>query len=139
MAAWRSLTLCYLDASIVLEALLPGGNLHARRWMDRATKAGDSLTSSTLLELEVIRTLRREGIATATTVASAVVARISLVTIDHTVLKLAGAIEPHVKSLDAIHLATCLRVGPRAVMVTHDRAMAAAAADLGLETYDPLG
>ena len=50
----------------------------------------------------------------------------------------AAAIEAHIKSLDAIHLATCALLGANIGIVTHDAQMSAAAASLGLETMDPL-
>jgi len=63
---------------------------------------------------------------------------VNLVSIDDGVLRFAAAIEAHVKSLDAIHLATCAILGANISVVTHDVQMSAAAASLGLDTMDPL-
>ena len=126
----------YLDASVALHAALPGGDRRARTWLDSMRARGDDVLSSTLLELELTRTLRRERIDVVR--AQLVLRRVALVSIDDGVLRVAGAIEPHVKSLDAIHLATCSMLGSGITVVTHDPGMAAAAADLGLGAFDPL-
>lgn len=126
----------YIDASVALHALLPGGDLRARRWLDAVTQAGDDVFSSMLLHLELARVLRREGLDVS--MARPVLDRVNLVSIDDGVLRFAAAIEAHIKSLDAIHLATCALLGANIGIVTHDAQMSAAAASLGLETMDPL-
>jgi len=126
----------YIDASIALQALLPGGDARARRWLDTTTLAGDEVFSSTLLQLELTRVLRREGLAVS--MARPVLDRVNLVSIDDGILRFAAAIESHVKSLDAIHLATCGLLGSGITVVTHDANMAEVAASLGLEAIDPL-
>ena len=126
----------YIDASVALHALLPGGDLRARRWLDEVTQAGDEVFSSMLLHLELARVLRREALDVS--MARPVLDRVNLVSIDDGVLRFAAAIEAHIKSLDAIHLATCALLGANIGIVTHDAQMSAAAASLGLETMDPL-
>ncbi|MBL0029898.1 MAG: PIN domain-containing protein [Rhodanobacteraceae bacterium] len=116
--------------------MLPGGDLRARRWLDAVTQAGDDVFSSMLLHLELARVLRREGLDVS--MARPVLDRVNLVSIDDGVLRFAAAIEAHIKSLDAIHLATCALLGANIRIVTHDAQMSAAAASLGLETMDPL-
>lgn len=126
----------YIDASIALHALLPGGDVRARRWLDAVTRSGDEVFSSTLLHLELTRVLRREGLDVV--MARPVLDRVNLVSIDDGVLRFAAAIEAHVKSLDAIHLATCALLGANISVATHDLQMSAAAANLGLDSMDPL-
>lgn len=126
----------YIDASVALHALLPGGDLRARRWLDAVTQAGDDVFSSMLLHLELARVLRREGLDVS--MARPVLDRVNLVSIDDGVLRFAAAIEAHIKSLDAIHLATCALLGANISVVTHDGQMSAAAASLGLEAINPL-
>jgi len=89
-----------------------------------------------LLQLEVTRVLRREGLDVS--MARPLLDRVNLVSIDDGVLRFAAAIEAHVKSLDAIHLATCAMLGANISVVTHDVQMSAAAATLGLDSMDPL-
>ncbi len=126
----------YIDASIALHALLPGGDQRARRWLDATILAGDEVYSSTLLHLELIRVLRREGFDVS--LARPVLDRVNLVSLDDGILRFAAAIELHIKSLDAIHLATCGLLGSGIALVTHDANMADVAASLGLESIDPI-
>lgn len=126
----------YIDASIALHAVLPGGDVRTRRWLDATTLAGDEVFSSTLLQLELTRVLRREGLDVV--MARPMLDRVNFVSIDDGVLRFAAAIETHVKSLDAIHLATCGLLGSGVTMATHDENMAEVAASLGLEAIDPL-
>lgn len=126
----------YIDASIALHALLPGGDARAHRWLDAISLAGEEVFSSTLLQLELTRVLRREGLDVS--MARPVLDRINHVSIDDGILRFAAAIEAHVKSLDSIHLATCGLLGSGITMVTHDESMARVAASLGLEAIDPL-
>lgn len=59
--------------------------------------------------------------------------------LDHAVLVEAEAIVPHVRTLDAIHLASALRSGLEDIVVcTHDRAMTVVARQVGLDVYDPV-
>lgn len=53
-------------------------------------------------------------------------------------LRFAAAIESHVKSLDAIHLAACSLLGAGATMISHDENVMAVALHLGLDAVDPL-
>jgi len=125
----------YVDASIVVHAVLPWGDERAPQWLDSLTGRGDAAVSSTLLRLEVTRALRRErlDVSLARTAAA-----IELVSIDDGILHAAGAIGAHVKSLDAIHLATCQLLGANVTVATHDAAMQWVAQQLGFETFDPL-
>lgn len=126
----------YVDASVALHAILPGGDLRARQWLDSVRDAGDELYSSTLLHLELTRVLRREGLNLSLT--RPLLERLNLLSIDDGILRFAAAIEPHVKSLDAIHLATCALLGSGISVATHDDNMARVAETLGLDTMDPL-
>lgn len=110
--------------------------MRARAWLDATIQAGDEVFSSTLLHLELTRVLRREGLDPS--LSRPLLDRIHLVSIDDGILRFAAAIEPHVKSLDAIHLATCALLGSGIVMATHDNTMATVAASLGLDTTDPI-
>ncbi len=126
----------YLDASVALHALLPGGNPRARQWLDSADDDDDDIYSSVLLNLELSRTLRREQLEVAR--ARLVTDRLHQVSIDDGILRFAAAIEPHAKSLDAIHLATCSLLGSGVTIATHDSMMRDVAGQLGLDAFDPL-
>lgn len=126
--------LLYLDASVALHALLSDGDRRAREWIEGVARR--DLYSSSLLGLEIKRVLRRDGVDVQ--IAGQILGRVNLVAIDDGVLDLAGAIESHVRALDAIHLATAMILGSGVTVVTHDAAMALAGRTLGLETVDPL-
>lgn len=125
----------YLDSSVAVHAVLPDGDPRVRPWLDRVVQA-DEIVSSTLLRLELTRVCRRDGVDLSR--AKAVLDRIREISINDGLLRDAGAIEPHVKSLDAIHLATCALVRPGVTLATHDRAMTQVAREIGLDVMDPL-
>lgn len=129
------MTRWYLDASVALHAVLPGGDERAGVWLDAAV-AERECYSSVLLTVELARVLRRESLDP--TRANSVVDRVDLVVIDDAILRAAAALEPHVKTLDAIHLATCALLGPQVTLATHDASMAAAARALGIDFVDPV-
>src|SRR3546814_16797477 len=64
--------------------------------------------------------------------------RAVLIGIDDGVLRMDAAIEQHVKSLDAIHLATCMLLGSGITDTTHDGNMAAVAVQPGFDMLDTL-
>lgn len=126
----------YLDSSVAIHAVLPAGDPRARTWLTASSEQVADLCSSRLLHLEMVRTLRREQMDPGW--ARLVTDRIELISIDDGVLRFAAAIEPHLRSLDAIHLATCSLLGDSFTVVTHDARMAAAATELGFDVHDPL-
>lgn len=125
----------YLDTSVAMHSVQPDGDPHTQAWIQAVVAGTRRVVSSRLLSVELARALRRDGLATS--LSEPLLQRIFQIDIDREVLRTAAAIEPHVKSLDAIHLATCLRLGSP-MLVTHDQGMLRAAEELGLTTYDPL-
>jgi predicted nucleic acid-binding protein len=116
--------------------ILPGGDARARGWLDGVLASDEQIYSSVLLRLELTRVLRRERLDLA--LADLVLDRVEAISINDGVLQSAAAIEMHVKSLDAIHLASCLLLGPDVSVVTHDAIMSQAAQSLGFGTTDPV-
>ncbi len=128
--------LTYLDSSLALRLLLEGEEA-ARRWFESVAARDSPLVSSKLLELEVIRALRRDD--RPLSVGDVVLDAVDILGVDLELFEEASAIEPHVKSLDALHLATALRIGTDlTVIATHDQNMKRVAEDLGFEVADPL-
>ena len=125
----------YLDASVALHAILPGGDARARRWLDATLAEGGEVFSSTLLHLELTRVLRRENLSPS--LARPLLERVHQVGIGDGILRFAAAIESHVKSLDAIHLATCSLLGGEVTVATHDSGMAKVSVLLALDVFDP--
>ncbi len=126
----------YLDSSIALHVILPGGDVRARTWLNGVLASGDQIHSSVLLHLELTRVLRRERLDVV--LADLVFDRVEAISINDGVLQSAASIDAHVKSLDAIHLATCMLLGPDVTVVTHDAAMSQVAQTLGFDTTDPI-
>jgi predicted nucleic acid-binding protein len=130
------MTSYYLDTSVALRALL-GHSPSAAEWIDRVSSdAEHELVSSRLLRTELTRVLRREQLPV--TLRDEVLDVLALVPVTEGVLAAAEAIEPHVKTLDAIHLGSVIASGIDATIVTHDAAMRAAAERLGYPWHDPV-
>lgn len=126
----------YLDSSVALHAVLTGGDPKAQTWIESSYGINGGIYSSTLLHLEMSRVLKRERLDLA--VARPVLDRVSLISLDDGIVSVAAAFEVHMKSLDAIHLATSSLLGFGVTVVTHDEQMKSAAKHLGIETFDPL-
>lgn len=125
----------YVDSSALVKLAVEEPESAAlRRYLRRRRP----LVSSALARTEVLRALLPIGDA-AIVRGRAVLARVELVRINDQILSAAGALgPPDVRSLDAIHLATALRLGQDlAQLVTYDVRMTAAAAHLQLRTTSP--
>lgn len=94
------------------------------------------MVSSRILRTELTRVLRREGLPVNRR--DEVLDVLSLVPLTDGALAAAEAIEPHLKTLDAIHLGSVIAAGLDATIVSHDAAMIAAADALGYQTFDPV-
>ena len=127
----------YVDSSVPLLALMEqtGGSEAAA--LDEHRGEALRKVSSALLDVEVSRALRREGLDPA--LADALLDSIDLVVIDDEVVQRAKALTGELKSLDVIHLATALMLDhPRdlVVFLTHAARLAEAARAHGLEVID---
>jgi len=130
------LTAFYVDTSVAAHALL-GARTEAAAWFSTVSSDPDvSLVSSRLIRTELTRVLRREGLPV--DLRDVIVDRLDLVPLNDGILAGAEAIVPHVRTLDAIHLASLIASGLDATVVTHDASMRAVAAELGYATLDPV-
>lgn len=130
------MTTYYLDTSVALRALL-GHSPSAAAWLDQVTADDEhQVVSSRILRTELTRVLRRESLPVSRR--DEVLDVLSLVPVTEGVLAAAEAIQPHVKTLDAVHLGSVIAAGLDAIVVSHDAAMLAAAASLGYRTFDPV-
>ena len=131
------MTYFYLDSSIAVRIVL-GHSAPAATWFDEAT--GDpemSVISSRLLRTELTRVLRREGLSVRRR--DALLDYVGILPISDALLAEAEAIIPHIKTLDAIHMASVIRSGLDATVVSHDATMLSVAGELGYATLDPCG
>jgi uncharacterized protein len=125
----------YLDSAAVVKLVHAENETPAlREWLDE--RIDSSWTSSALLEVEAFRALARYAPEAASRL-HPLLDLMDLVEIDIGIRILAQTIKPAtVRSLDAIHLATALRVRP-ASFVTYDKRLADAARDAGLAVETP--
>ncbi len=126
----------YLDSSALVKLAHPELETRAlRSWL--AARPGVAV-SSALAMLEVTRALRRSDPAALPRVPD-VLSRMILVPVDQPIIVSAAALtDPLLRSLDALHLATALRLDtPSLVFVSYDKRLSAAAAQGGLTVAVP--
>ncbi len=125
----------YLDSSAAVKLVVREAESEAlEHWL----RPHDILASSALLRTEVFRAVRR-GAPRRLADARAALAAFTLRVVDDEILEAAGDIAPSsIRSLDAIHLATALRLaGELETVVTYDRRMIDGARALGLPVASP--
>lgn len=129
------MTIYYLDTSVAVHAFQRTPS--AAAWFDAVTAdPADQLVSSRILRTELTRYLHQEEVAVAER--DTVIAHVALVELSEGILLNAEAIQPHLRTLDAIHLASALAVGAEVVLASHDVRLREVSAALGLETFDPV-
>ncbi|MFT3799556.1 PIN domain-containing protein [Microbacterium sp.] len=125
----------YLDSSVALRTILDvPERVRLQRWMDAP---GTDFVSSRRLRTEVIRVLRRD--ARPLSEAEPLLSRVGLFDVSREIHTVAESIERHIKTLDAVHLATALLIGEPVMVATRDASMKDVAQRLGLGTIDPVG
>ncbi len=129
------MTYFYLDSSVAVRILL-GHSAPAAAWFDTATgNPAVSVISSRLLRTELTRVLRRERLPVQRR--AALLDYVGMLPVSDALLAEAEAIISHIKTLDAIHLASVIRSGLDATVVSHDATMLSVADELGYATLDP--
>lgn len=124
----------YLDSSVAVRTILDvPERLRVQGWLD---EPDTELVSSRLLRTEVIRVLRRDQRPASD--AEPLLSRVGMFDITRETHAVAESIERHVRTLDALHLATALLIGDSVTVATHDVTMKAVAEHLGLATVDPV-
>jgi len=124
----------YLDSSVALRTILDVPERSSlQEWMQAP---GTTYVSSRLLRTEVVRALRRDG--RPLTDAAPLLDRVGMLDITRETHSVAESIERHIKTLDALHLATALLVGEPVTVATHDSTMKTVAVHLGLSVTDPV-
>nr|WP_242497863.1 type II toxin-antitoxin system VapC family toxin [Microbacterium protaetiae] len=123
-----------MDTSVLGRVLLRHSP-PALSWFEDAAEQG-ALVSSRLLRTEMTRLVRREGLRMRDR--DEILDYVATIPLDHPVLMEAEAIVPHVRTLDAIHLASALRAGIEDLVVaTHDARMLDVAEIMGFRVVDP--
>lgn len=127
----------YLDSAAIVKLVHAEAETQALRdWLDERAETG--WTSSVLAEIESSRALARHA-PEAVTRLHLVLDLIDLVELDASIRILAQTVKPAtVRSLDAIHLATALRLRPQLTsFITYDKRLADAAHAAGLPVDIP--
>lgn len=128
-----STSLVYLDSSVALRTILDVPERERLQlWMQEA----GTIVSSRLLRTEVIRVLRRDGRLLSE--GAPLLDRVGMLEIGRETHTVAESIERHLKTLDALHLATALLIGEPVTVATHDQTMKTVAGHLGLDVTDPV-
>lgn len=126
----------YLDTSAFIKLVRSEQESEALR---EHIGAGDELISSALLVVEGRRAAARYGRIALDRARRALVA-ITLIPVDDRILERAAGLEPSkLRSLDALHLAAALELGPReiAAFLCYDERLAVAAKALKFEVRAP--
>jgi predicted nucleic acid-binding protein len=128
----------YLDTSAALKQVRREEHSNALvDYLVRSAGDGIAITSSVLLDIELARFAVREGLDHESHVAP-VLGPIARRQISRRVVADAITIDLHVRSLDAIHVATAVALGDDLVaVVTYDKQMVRAAGHLGLPVISP--
>ncbi|MGI9032874.1 MAG: type II toxin-antitoxin system VapC family toxin [Acidimicrobiales bacterium] len=125
----------YLDSSALVKLAIVEAESRA---LKDFLSSGRLAFSSIIARVEVRRAVGRHG-QRALVNAGIVLARTNLVRLEDQMVDTAGTLPPAtLRSLDAIHLASALTLGPALIaLVTYDDRLARAATALGLEVVAP--
>lgn len=128
----------YLDTSALLKLVFAEDESAALRHWLGAARAGTPLTSSDLTRVEVLRACHRVDVAHLP-LAQTVLAQLDLVPLGRDLLDAAAELPGrHLRSLDALHLATAISLGNALdVFVAYDARLLDAARDAGLPVTSP--
>ncbi|MFB9776297.1 type II toxin-antitoxin system VapC family toxin [Brevibacterium otitidis] len=123
----------YVDTSALAALLKPEPESESlERWLDETSA---TLVSSDLLETELRRVAVRDGLSQ--TDVTALLDGVALAALDRAVFRNAGFLPMELlRTLDALHLETAIRLDADAIL-TYDRRLAQAAESAGLTVIAP--
>lgn len=127
----------YLDSSAIVKLVVPEPETAA---LVEAVRSDPETVSSVLARVEVLRAVRRAGERRAVVDrAESILGGIAMVRLDEWVVTTASRLPPlELRTLDAVHLATALSIGPTLPeFVTYDIRLASAAEEAGLSVHAP--
>jgi len=131
-----SVKAAYLDTSAFLKLIVAEReSATLRRFLLRWPQ----LTSAILLRTEAVRALRRAGYDSQVGAARRLFGSMRLIRLDEPMLDRAAELDPReMRSLDAVHLAAALTIGPDlGILVTYDERLAGAARQRGIKVSSP--
>ena len=129
------MTVAYVDASALAKLLIvEAGSTAMERWYVEIERA----VTSRIGVVETRRALARRGVSPRTGLVDRTLASVAIVELDQSIAERAAAIGPTgLRTLDAIHLATAVEIGPIDAFVTYDDRLAEAARGIGLPVVRP--
>ena len=127
----------YLESSAATKLLLREPETPAMRdFLNGFAAEGHAVVSSQLVETELRRAAQRAGASQAA--ATAVLDRLDLLDVDRSTFAAAGLLpDPLLRSLDALHVASAMRVSAD-IFVTYDDRQTTAAHRAGLHVVSPV-
>jgi predicted nucleic acid-binding protein len=129
--------LLYLDSSAIVKLVVPEPESHA---LVETIRGDPEMVSSVLARVEVVRAVQRSGASRAVADrAESILRRMALVRLEEEVVTTASKLRPpELRTLDAVHLATALSLGPSpSGVITYDTRLASAARKAGLTVQVP--
>lgn len=127
----------YVDTSAALKLAIDESESDAlARFLTEAQNNGERLAASMLLSTELHCASKRRPSPPPAKTINSIINAINLDDIDRSDLTFAAAMPGRLRSADAIHLATALRLNVD-LLVAYDRELLAAAEDAGLNVHSP--
>jgi predicted nucleic acid-binding protein len=128
-------TVAYVDASALAKLLIVEADSTAmERWYVEIERA----VTSRVAVVETQRAVARRAIPLRNDLVDRTLASVEIVELDQSIAGRAATIGPaELRTLDAIHLATALEIGPIDAFVTYDDRLAEAARGIGLPVVRP--
>lgn len=132
------MSVIYVDTSAALKQVRRETETDAyMAFLGAARTSGAALVSSQLLDVELSRFAVREGLDHSARIAP-VLEQHARIAISSAIVRRAGEIPHHVRSLDALHLATALQLGSSLrALATYDQQLASVAERLGVPVVTP--
>lgn len=131
-------TLVYVDTSAFVKLAIPEPETAA---LLAELNATDRLVASEILEVEALRAARRASGEPGVLAALTQLAGVRLLPLSNEIRRRASGLAPlTLRTLDAIHVATAIDIGPRLSRIyTYDVRMLASARKAGLRVHAPKG
>ena len=124
----------YLESSAAVKLLQPEAESVALARFCNAL-VDDTIVTSAITETELRRAAERSGVPQVT--ATAILDRLDVADMERAVFTAAGVLSgPHLRSLDALHVAAALYLNAE-VLISYDRRQIEAAAANGIRTVSP--
>ena len=129
------MSIAYVDASAIAKLGLDDADSVAMtRWFVEAER----VLSSRIAVIETRRAVARRRPAVVSSSVDRALRSLEIVELDERIARVAAALEPSsLRTLDAIHLATALEIGPIDAFVTYDDRLAEAARRIGMPVVRP--